>query len=134
MVKFSLEQRLDTVRRLRGEGHNCAQCVAMAFSDVTDIAPETLAAIAHGFGGGIGGRQQLCGAVSGMTMVSGLVTPLADRRLAYASAARASEEFERVEGSSICRELKQMGKPCGQLIEDAVVILHTQLFGQQSDE
>lgn len=125
-MKYALEERLDMVRHFRKEGYNCAQCVVMAFSDLTETEQEKLAQLAHGFGGGIGGRGELCGAVSGMTMVVGMGSSVKDHRATYPAAATASERFEQLEGSLICRELKQLGKPCGDLIIDAVRIVHNQ--------
>ena len=37
-------------------GYNCAQSVAAAFADTVGLPPEQLAAMASGFGGGVGGR------------------------------------------------------------------------------
>ncbi len=51
-------------------GYNCAQAVAMAFSDVTGIAPEASAQMVSGFGGGFGRMREVCGGVSGLAMVA----------------------------------------------------------------
>ena len=55
-------------------GYNCAQSVAAAFADLTDFTPEHVAAMAAGFGGGVGGsRSELCGAISGGVLVLSLL-------------------------------------------------------------
>ena len=60
-------------------GYNCAQSVVLAFAEDTGVSRETLLAIVGGMGGGVGGsREELCGAISGGTMVLGLFAPFAD--------------------------------------------------------
>ena len=55
------------------QGYNCAQAVAVAFCDVTGLEPDFTARMASSFGGGMGRMREVCGAVSGMLMVAGLV-------------------------------------------------------------
>lgn len=52
-------------------GANCAQAVFAAFSDVTGIKESLACRLACAFGGGLARQRELCGAVSGMTMVLG---------------------------------------------------------------
>ena len=47
-------------------GYNCAQATAAAFSDVAMISENTIFAMMAGFGGGVGGQREMCGAVTGM--------------------------------------------------------------------
>ncbi|MBO5772342.1 MAG: C_GCAxxG_C_C family protein [Clostridia bacterium] len=54
-------------------GYNCAQSVLCAFSDVTNVDEETAKKMASSFGGGMGRMRYVCGAVSGMLMVLGIV-------------------------------------------------------------
>ena len=58
------EERLKKAESIRRQGYNCAQTVAMAFADLTGIDEETTARATAGFGGGIGGMQEVCGVVS----------------------------------------------------------------------
>ena len=51
-------------------GYNCSQAVVVAFCDVTGMTPEYAARLASSFGGGVGRMRELCGAVSGMLLVS----------------------------------------------------------------
>ena len=51
------------------EGYNCAQAVAMAFSDVLGIKEKAIAKSVSAFGGGMGRLREVCGAVSGMFFV-----------------------------------------------------------------
>lgn len=53
------EERLKKAESIRRQGYNCAQTVAMAFADLTGIDEETTARATAGFGGGIGGMQEV---------------------------------------------------------------------------
>lgn len=52
---------------------NCAQAVLEAFGDVTGLEKSFAAKLASSFGGGMGRMREVCGAVSGMLMVAGLL-------------------------------------------------------------
>lgn len=54
-------------------GQNCAQAVMVAFCDVTGLEPAFAAKLSSSFGGGFGRLREVCGAVSGMVMVAGLL-------------------------------------------------------------
>ena len=54
-------------------GYNCAQAVAIAFCDVTGLDKDFTARMASSFGGGMGRMREVCGAVSGMFMVLGVL-------------------------------------------------------------
>ena len=55
------------------EGYNCAQAVFLAFEDLYDIDHETALKLSSSFGGGMGRMREVCGAVSGMFMVAGVL-------------------------------------------------------------
>ena len=63
--------RADKAAKLFLEGYNCAQAVAVAYSDLLGLTPEYTAKLASSFGGGFGRLREVCGAVSGMVMVLG---------------------------------------------------------------
>lgn len=127
-MNYDVEQRKEMARQLRKQGRNCCQCVAMVFDDLTGIDGETIGRIAEGFGSGFGGRQEVCGTVSGATMVCGMAYADMDRKGIYGKVKDFMGAFERLEGSCVCRDLKQPGrKPCLELITDAVEMLHKQL-------
>lgn len=86
-------------------GCNCAQAVALAFSDLINIPEEELSAISKGFGGGFARQRLICGAVSGMAMVIGAVEKNTDKGEVYADIQSACEEFKSQTGSIICGEL-----------------------------
>lgn len=92
-------------------GYNCAQSVAMAFSDVTGLSREFSAKMASSFGGGMGRMREVCGAVSGMLMVAGLLygyaTPGDDaaKKAHYARVQELAGAFREEAGSIVCREI-----------------------------
>ena len=53
--------------------YNCSQAVFCAFSDLFGMDEKTAFQLAEGFGGGMGGMQDTCGAVTAMFMVAGLL-------------------------------------------------------------
>ena len=93
------------------QGYNCAQAVTVAFSDVTGLDKETSAKIASSFGGGMGRMREICGAVSGMLMVAGLLygydDPKADaaKKELYKLVQTQAGAFREEVGSIICREI-----------------------------
>ena len=93
------------------QGYNCAQAVAVAFCDVTGLEPDFAAKMASSFGGGMGRMREVCGAVSGMLMVLGLLygydTPGDDagKKLQYQAVQALSSQFREQTGSIICREI-----------------------------
>ena len=93
------------------QGYNCAQAVAVAFCDVTGLDPDFSARMASSFGGGMGRMREVCGAVSGMLMVAGLLygydTPGDDttKKAHYARVQELAGQFREKNGSIICREI-----------------------------
>ena len=55
------------------EGYNCAQAVALSFAEDVDMDRESLAKLASSFGGGMGRLREVCGAVSGMFLIYGML-------------------------------------------------------------
>ena len=92
-------------------GYNCAQAVVVAFSDVTGLEPDFSAKLASSFGGGMGRMREVCGAVSGMLMVAGLLygyeTPGDDvsKKEHYTRVQQLAGRFREEVGSIVCREI-----------------------------
>ena len=94
------------------QGYNCAQAVAIAFCDLTGLDQATSAKLSSSFGGGMGRMREVCGAVSGMLMVAGLLygydAPNPDSQKAhYALVQELAGKFREQAGTIICRELLQ---------------------------
>ena len=94
-------------------GYNCAQAVAVAFCDVTGLDKKLAARISSSFGGGMGRLREVCGAVSGMAMVAGMLYGYDDaqddesKKAHYQRVQQLAGEFRQQMGSIICRELLQ---------------------------
>ena len=95
-------------------GHNCAQAIAVAFCDVTGMEPSLAAKMASSFGGGMGRMREVCGAVSGMLLVAGLLYGYDDpgakdahKKAHYQLVQELAGQFREVAGSIICREILQ---------------------------
>lgn len=55
------------------QGYNCSQSVVLAFSEHFDLEKNVALRIASSFGGGIGGQREVCGAITGMCIVLGVM-------------------------------------------------------------
>lgn len=112
MKTFDLEERVEKAKFLFKEGgYNCCQAVVLAYNDVFGISDEVAAAMSSGFGGGLGRMREVCGSVSGMVMLAGLMRPADDpsvkewRTANYALVQEMAGEFKAINGSIICKEL-----------------------------
>ena len=108
---IDIEERVAKARRLfKEEGYNCCQAVVLAYNDVFSM-DDIAAALSSGFGGGMGRMREVCGSVSGMVMLAGLMAPAADpsikvdRTRNYALVQEMAEEFRAQNGSIVCKEL-----------------------------
>ena len=116
-------------------GCNCAQAVACVFADKLGYSEDEIFRLTEAFGGGMGGTQGVCGAVSGMVLVAGGVKshgidklPETNKKESYDFGRELMEKFQAKVGSIICSEIK--GKQlcsCDGCIEEAVRILEEML-------
>lgn len=138
--------RPEKAKELFENGCNCAQAVFCAFEDVTGFEHEAALRFSAGFGGGMGRLREVCGAVSGMTMVLSCVFASADpsdhekKKALYELIQKAAADFKAENGSYICRELLSLGsgasdpepekrtqsyyrkRPCAELVKCAAEI------------
>lgn len=143
--------RGDIAKNLFLEGYNCSQAVAGAFSDILKIDKETLIKLSSSFGGGMGRLREVCGAVSGMFIVLGILEGYTDasdnthKKEHYENIQKLAEEFRKENGAIVCRELlgltvkkddptpeKRNGeyykkRPCAELVKSAADILEKYL-------
>ena len=143
--------RAEQAAQLFLQGYNCAQAVAVAFSDLTGLSPELSAKMASSFGGGMGRMREVCGAVSGMLLVTSLLygydQPENDqgKKELYQLVQNLAEQFRQKNGSIICRELLKnppsdpnpsprtaeyyRQRPCAAMVYTAAEILDTYIAG-----
>lgn len=121
---MTVEEREQKAMELFKQGYNCCQAVAMTFSDVLGMEPEQVARLAIGFGGGVGHMREVCGTVSGMTMVAGTLRPVNGvptqpaKMANYELVQHFASEFKKQNGSIICKELLGLVKPEGNAIPE----------------
>ena len=140
------------------QGYNCAQSVALAFADLTGVQREELARLCSSFGGGMGRLREVCGAVSGMFMIAGLLygydqpetgEPKAEH---YARIQELARQFEAEYGTIICRELLGSGtkrddptpeqrteeyyrkRPCKEIVGHAAELLERFIARQAAED
>lgn len=93
------------------EGFSCSQAVLSAFGPALGLDRDTALKAAAAFGGGMAGRANTCGAVSGALMGIGLKYGGASsdddeaKERAYSLARKFMREFESRHGSVLCRNL-----------------------------
>ena len=129
------------------EGYNCSQSLVLTFADLLPLEESVLLKMSSSFGGGMGRLREVCGAVSGMFLVCGLLYgydgpetgPVKAEH--YARIQELARRFEEKHGSIVCRELLGLSvrrespvpearteayyrkRPCPEIIGDAAEIL-----------
>ncbi len=101
------EKAADAFRR----GYNCSQAVAVAFHDLICMTESQAARMASSFGGGMGRLREVCGGVSGMLLVAGILygydTPGDDaaKKRHYTLVQYLAGQFREKAGSIVCRDI-----------------------------
>lgn len=120
-----MKSRVEDAVKLFKDGYNCSQSVFVAYADLFGMERDQAMKISSPFGAGFGKLREVCGAVSGMTLLAGLdcgTTDASDRegKIAnYHMVQEMAKAFEEKEGTIICRELLNL-KPGEDLEEPAV--------------
>ena len=139
--------RAEKAAELFLNGYNCAQAVAVAFCDLTGMEDKMTAKLASSFGGGMGRMREVCGAVSGMLMVAGVLygyDAMDDdeaKKAHYTLVQTLAGKFREQVGSIICREILKnppsdpaptprteayyQQRPCARMVYLATQILDT---------
>ena len=103
--------RAEKGKELFESGLNCSQAVLLAYEDELDVERGVLLRRGASFGGGMGRLREVCGAVSGIFAVAGLLQgpeDPADREAKtahYKLIQEMAAKFREKNGSIICREL-----------------------------
>ena len=90
-------------------GCNCSQAVFCAFAGDFGVEDEIARRISCGLGGGVGRMREVCGAVTGASLVFGLKYG-DDKAQTYAKVQEFCAAFKQETGSIICRELLEGAK------------------------
>jgi len=147
MKKLEDSQYATKAMALFKEGFNCSQSVFLAFEDFYGIDRSTALKLSSSFGGGMGRLREVCGAVSGMFMVAGVLYGYDDpkdyeaKKQHYERIQYLAGKFQEVNGSIVCRELLGLGqgkdvaapekrteeyykkRPCAELVGIAATIM-----------
>lgn len=129
------------------QGYNCCQSVVLAFAEEAGLTRKEAALLGSSFGGGMGRMREVCGAVSGMFLIAGILKgydspdDYAEKTKHYTLVQELAREFREKNGSIICRELLGLTehtsvpvpekrtdayykkRPCRELVECAAEIL-----------
>ena len=93
------------------EGYNCSQSVFLAFQDKYDMDRQMAFRLSSSFGGGMGRLREVCGAVSGMFLVAGMLygydspKDMTAKTKHYTRIQELAAQFTKINGSIVCREL-----------------------------
>lgn len=157
MVEINIETSLYAKKAmdLFKEGFNCSQSVFLAFEDMHKMDPKTALMLSSSFGGGMGRLREVCGAVSGMFMVAGVLYGYDDpkdyeaKKVHYERIQQLAKEFESQNGSIVCRQLLGLGegkdtpapekrtqeyykkRPCAELVGMAAAIMEQYILANK---
>lgn len=147
----------EKARELFKQGYNCSQAVLLAFSDVTGLDDTTALMLSSSFGGGMGRMREVCGAVSGMFMVIGVLYGYSDPKAQtekaehYARLQELAQSFRQENSSIICRDLLGLGKgpdvpvpeartdayykkrPCAEMVASAAAITEAFIHSMETE-
>jgi C_GCAxxG_C_C family probable redox protein len=153
-----LSEHSKLAKELYKKGYNCSQSVFAAFCDETGLDLETSLKISSSFGGGMGKLREVCGAVSGMFMVAGMIYGYSDpsdkiaKTEHYKLIQSMGKKFKDKNNSIICRELlkpsvkddisisedKSEGNhkdpSCEEFVEQAAIIIDEYIKNKKMEE
>ena len=107
-MDFILEERVEKACDLFRQGYNCSQSVFLAYNDLLGVESTLAATISGPLGGGMGRLREVCGAVSGMSLIAGFLAPCPDPAVRQAKAAtyalvqEFAERFRAENGAIVC--------------------------------
>lgn len=144
--------RTEEAVALFNAGYNCAQATATVFASDFNMEAATVSRAMAGFGAGMGGLRETCGAVSAMVFTAGLHAgngieqdPKKKRAL-YQLVRTMRDEFISAHGTTCCRELLSSARitarqdpqertpeyyaarPCARFVATAVEIVERNLL------
>lgn len=133
-----MKSRVSEAKRRHNEGYNCCQAVVCSYSDLLNMDEETAFRTSEGFGAGISGRGETCGAVCAMVMLAGLKNSGGTSKRTKASTMglgkAMSKKFEEWNTTCNCWELKGvkgnggMIRSCNGCVADCARIVEDTLF------
>lgn len=138
------------------DGYNCAQAVVLAYQAELGLDAQTAARLSSAFGGGMGRLREVCGACSGMFLVTGMLCGYDDpaeqlgKKELYQTVQDLANAFREKNGSILCRDLLNLdhtsddaspsartkeyyqSRPCAELVACAAELLEEMLAHQST--
>ena len=111
MTNQEIDKRVERAVENFMAGYGCCQSVVAAFADLYGLDDTLAKKVAAGFGGGVGRMRMMCGAVSGIVMLTGLdcgQTEGSDREgksACYKVVQELLAQSKQANGSLICAEI-----------------------------
>ncbi|WP_455631282.1 C-GCAxxG-C-C family protein [Megamonas sp.] len=111
--------------------YNCCQAIVCTYCKIFNIKEKDVFKMTEGFGSGMGGLKDTCGAVVGMFLVLGMVNsagnlhnPFKTKQDTYKKIKEVAKLFKRQCGSIYCWEIKNNSQmTCEKCVETAAEIL-----------
>ena len=157
LTKSEIPARVEKAVGLFKSGYNCCQSVFLAYHDLFGIDRTFAASISAPMGGGMGRLREVCGAVSGMILLTGLRYPAYDvtdktaKTTIYKAVQEVAEAFRAENGAIVCRELLGLDhlkdnpqpsertaayyrkRPCAEYVAQAARIIGEKLADAETD-
>lgn len=160
MTNQDIDKRVERAVDYFMAGYGCCQSVVAAFADLYGLDDTLAKKVAAGFGGGVGRMRMMCGAVSGIVMLTGLdcgQTEGNDREgksACYKVVQELLAQSKQANGSLICTEILGLqgkekavcsyvasertaeyykSRPCAAKVESAARIFADYLKRKQTD-
>lgn len=131
--------RKEIALELRKNGFNCAQSVAVAFSNVLGCEAIHTFKMAEPFGFGMGDGESQCGCLSAIAMMVGMKKSDGDienprtKRQSYTMISAIKNEFKDKVGDTICKNIKGGEVSCEECILLSCELLDKYLLGIYPD-
>ncbi len=134
-----MQTRVEETIKRHDIGYNCAQAVACTYCDLVGVDEELMFRLTEALGGGMGGLEGTCGAVSGACVLAGMKASTGNlanpnsKKDSYQLSKEILKQFKEQNGSVICKEIKgvETGKvlrACSDCIKDAAAIAEKVIF------
>ena len=134
-----MQTRVEETMTRHDIGYNCAQAVACTYCDLVGIDEKLMFRLTEGLGGGMGGKECTCGALSGACVLAGMKASTGNlekpdsKAASYELSKEIVRQFKERIGSVVCKEIKGVEtgtplRPCNDCIKDAAAIVEKVLF------
>lgn len=128
-----MDKELKLAAQSYSDGYTCSQAVFSAYAEDMGIDSHTACRLMEGFGGGIGGMQEVCGALAAAAAIisyyysDGTPESKERRQEIYRQIQKAADVFQKEYGGITCKDILQGERPkpfaCGMKVKDTVLII-----------